>query len=237
MNIFEKIKEFLFRNNKTQLIEEKKEEIEKTYEDELYEQYGRCRDIKKYNLKILFITDTHNCLTYDKECIEYIKNAKDYDYCILLGDHSAEDLYEITQIIPKDKICGVLGNHDSWDKYKENGINNIDGKTIEIKGTKIAGISGSFKYKNTDQYALYTHEESIEIADKMEKADILVSHDKPFTKDLHDNAHDGLKGITKYLYKNQVPLHIHGHLHEESEEYLKNGTKTICLFKAKIVEI
>ena len=31
MNIFEKFKEFLFRKNKTQLIEEKKEEIEKTY--------------------------------------------------------------------------------------------------------------------------------------------------------------------------------------------------------------
>ena len=234
MNIFEKIKELIFRSNREQLIEEK---IEKSYEDDLYKQYGRCRDIQKYNLKILFITDTHNCLTYDKECIEYIKNAKDYDYCILLGDHSANDLDEITKMISKDKICGVLGNHDSWDKYEEYGINNIDGKIIEVNGVKIAGISGSFKYKNSDQYALYTHEESIEIADKMEYADILVSHDKPFTKDFHDNAHDGLKGITKYLYKNQVPLHIHGHLHEESEEDLKNGTKTICLFKAKIVEI
>lgn len=234
MNIFEKIKERIFRSNREQLTEEK---IKKSYEDDLYEQYGRCRDIQKYNLKILFITDTHNCLTYDKECIEYIKNAKDYDYCILLGDHSANDLDEITKIVPKDKISGVLGNHDSWDKYEEYGINNIDGKIIEVNGVKIAGISGSFKYKNSDQYALYTHEESIEIADKMECADILVSHDKPFTKDFHDNAHDGLKGITKYLYKNKVPLHIHGHLHEENEEYLKNGTKTICLFKAKIVEI
>ena len=215
MNIFEKIKELIFRSNREQLIEEK---IEKSYEDDLYKQYGRCRDIQKYNLKILFITDTHNCLTYDKECIEYIKNAKDYDYCILLGDHSANDLDEITKMISKDKICGVLGNHDSWDKYEEYGINNIDGKIIEVNGVKIAGISGSFKYKNSDQYALYTHEESIEIADKMEYADILVSHDKPFTKDFHDNAHDGLKGITKYLYKNKVSLHIHGHLHEENEE-------------------
>lgn len=29
MNIFEKIKEFLFRNNKTQLIEEKKKKLKK----------------------------------------------------------------------------------------------------------------------------------------------------------------------------------------------------------------
>ena len=51
----------------------------------------------------------------------------------------------------------VLGNHDSWEKYKEYDIENINGKVININGIRIAGISGSFKYKNSDQYALYTH--------------------------------------------------------------------------------
>ena len=43
--------------------------------------------------------------------------------------------------------------------------------------------------------------------------------------------------ITKYLYENHIPLHIHGHLHEESEEILKNGTKSICLCMAKCMEL
>ena len=68
----------------------------------LLEEFGQCRELQKYNINILFITDTHNCLPYDKETLEYIQNVKDYDYCILLGDHSADDLYEITKIIPKD---------------------------------------------------------------------------------------------------------------------------------------
>jgi len=211
--------------------------IKNTFEDELLNNFGNCNENINYNLKILFITDTHNCLTYDKESLEYLKNITNYDYCILLGDHSADDLYEITKIIPKEKICGVLGNHDSWEKYKEYDIKNIDGKVIDIKGIRIAGISGSFKYKNSDQYALYTHEESIEIANNMEAADILVSHDKPFTEKQYGDAHDGLKGITQYIYKNHIPLHIHGHLHEESEEILKNGTKSIGLYKIKLIEL
>ena len=55
--------------------------------------------------------------------------------------------------------------------------------------------------------------------------------------DRNDNVHDGLKGITNYIYKNHIPLHIHGHLHEESEEILKNGTKSICLYQIKLLEI
>jgi len=231
MSLISKIKDNIIK------LFSKSKRIEENFENKLLNQYGECNKNNKLNIKILFITDTHNCLTYEKEILDQIKNITEYDYCILLGDHSADDLYEITKIIPKEKICGVLGNHDSWEKYKEYDIKNIDGKVIDIKGIRIAGISGSFKYKNSDQYALYTHEESIEIANNMEAADILVSHDKPFTEKQYGDAHDGLKGITQYIYKNHIPLHIHGHLHEESEEILKNGTKSIGLYKIKLIEL
>lgn len=217
--------------NKTKLI------TEKNFEDKLLDKYGNCTERNKYNIKILFITDTHNCLTYDSQTLNLIKSVKDYDYCILLGDHSADDLVEILKIVPKDKICGVLGNHDNWEKYEEYSINNIDGKIIEIKGIKIAGISGSYKYKNSEQYALYTHEESIEIANNMEQADILVSHDKPFLQKEYGDAHDGLKGITEYIYKNHISIHIHGHLHEENEQILKNGARSIGVYKVKCLEL
>ena len=84
---------------------------------------------------------------------------------------------------------------------------------------------------------MQTHEESIELSEQMESADILISHDKAYIFDRHDNVHDGLKGITNYIYKNHIPLHIHGHLHEEFEEILKNGTKSICLYQIKLLEL
>ncbi len=208
-----------------------------SYESQLLKKYGRSNKFKKYGLKILFIADTHNCLNSNSEVLQYIKNQLDYNYCILLGDHSGNDLAEILKVVPHDKICGIPGNHDSWQKYEQYEINNINGKVLNINGVRIAGIGGSYKYKNSIEYALYTHEESIELADKLEDADILVTHDKPFIEDKHNPAHDGLKGITKYIYKNHIPLHIHGHLHEENEQILKNGTKSICVYMAKLIEI
>lgn len=220
MNI---IKKFLHRN--------------KNYEESLLYEYGKAAQYNGFNLKILFIADTHNCLHGKNEILEYIKNNKDYDCCILLGDHSSEDLSKILQIVPIDKIYGVLGNHDSWDKYKQFGISDLNGKVIKIKGAKVAGIGGSFKYKNVSDYVLYTHEESVKIAENMRNADILVTHDIPYLNDNHNPAHDGLKGITKYIYKNHVPIHIHGHLHEDSKKVLKNGTISIGVYITKIIEI
>lgn len=209
----------------------------KNYEDVLYKKYGTANKIQRYNLKLLFIADTHNCLKDGNEILKYIQEQKDYDYCILLGDHSESDIEEILKVIPLNKICGILGNHDSWNKYDIYGITNISGKVIDIKGIRIAGISGGHKYKNSNEYVLYTHEESIQIANNIEKADILITHDKPFIQDNHNSAHDGLKGITEYIYKNHIALHIHGHLHENKEEILRNGTKSICLYMAKLLEL
>lgn len=206
------------------------------YEDFLLKEYGNCFLLDKH-ITILVIADTHNCLTYNNDMTNFLKNNLNCDCCILLGDHSANDLYEIVQIIPKNKIYGVLGNHDSWNKYEEYGITNINGKIIEIKGLKIAGLGGSFKYKNTDSYVLYTHEESIQILSNVESADILITHDRPYIKDNNDTVHDGLKGITQYIYTNHVPINIHGHLHENSVEYLKNGTKVIGIYGAEIINI
>ena len=167
--------------------------------------------------------------------MEKIRNAE-YDICLILGDVTNSDIYEILKVVPYEKIYGLLGNHDGLDRFDESGIRNLNGKVVNIKGVSIAGIQGSFRYKQGD-YGMYTHEESIQIAENMPGADILVSHDRPFIKDNHDNVHDGLKGITYYLYKNHVPLEIHGHLHEESEEILKSGTKVIGAYKVAIIEV
>lgn len=156
--------------------------------------------------------------------------------CIILGDLSGLDINEIKKIVPSEKLFGVVGNHDSINFLEENKINNINGKVITCRGIKIAGIMGSNRYKDKD-YGMQTHEESLELSEKMESADILISHDKAYVFDRNDSVHDGLKGITNYIYKNHIPLHIHGHLHEESEEILKNGTKSICLYQIKLLEI
>ena len=226
------------------LLKNKNEHIEKNinigelYENDLYAKFGDCKEYTPFGINILFITDTHNCLAYTDKYLNYLKSIKttDYDICLVLGDVSGLDIDAIKCIIPNEKLFGIVGNHDSMDLMDVNGITNINGKVIECKGIKIAAIMGSNRYKQGN-YGMMTQEESIELAEKMESADILISHDKPYIWDRNDDVHDGLKGITYYIYKNHIPIHIHGHLHEEFEEVLKNGSKSICLFQIKLLHI
>ncbi len=212
--------------------------IGELYEKNLYIQFGNCKEYTSYGINILFITDTHNCLAYSDKYLNYIKSLKatDYDICLILGDVSSLDIDAIKSIIPKEKLFGIAGNHDSINIMDANNITNIHGKVIECKGIKIAAMMGSNRYKQGD-YGMITQDESIQIAKSMETADILVTHDKAYIWDKNDDVHDGLKGITYYLYKNHIPIHIHGHLHEEFEEVLKNGTKSICLFQIKLLQL
>lgn len=230
-NIFRKDNEDIEKNADITNIGEK-------YEQGLYNQFGNCREYIPMGIRILFITDTHNCLAYTDKYINYLKSIKetDYDICLLLGDMSGLDIDAVKSLIPKEKLFGIVGNHDSVNSMEVNNITNINGKVIECKGVKIAAIMGSNRYKSGD-YGMLTQDESLEIAESMEEADILVSHDKAYIWDRNDNVHDGLKGITYYIYKNHIPIHFHGHLHEEFEEELKNGTKSTCLFQIKLVEV
>ena len=231
----------IFQDNKIKQISanlNQSKNIGEIFEDELLLKYGECNQLRHYGLKILCITDTHNCLAHSEKDINYLKSLKpdDYDICFTLGDISGADFDIIKNIIQIEKINGIVGNHDSLNTLEVNSIKNINGQVIECKGVKIAAIMGSNRYKSGD-YGMMTQEECLQLEQNMERADILVSHDKAYIYDRHDNVHDGLKGITDYIYRNHIPLHIHGHLHEEYEEILKNGTKSICLYQIKLLEI
>jgi Icc-related predicted phosphoesterase len=184
-----------------------------------------------FNLRMLIIADAHGCL--DSEDIPQDHNAV---VCLLLGDLSKEDIMIIKENVVGIPIYGVLGNHDGFELYDRFGIENIHGKIVEVNGVRIAGIQGSLRYKYSDM-PLYTDEESVEIAEKMEEADILISHDSP--KYLHgdnDFAHSGLLGITCYCEKWNVPLNIHGHHHNNMRSVLENGTTSICCYGVRLID-
>ncbi|MCR5147185.1 MAG: metallophosphoesterase [Clostridia bacterium] len=228
---------WLFNRNK-KIQEGKIKNKGEIFEEKLLQEYGQCRPNVNFGLKILFITDTHNCLAYTDKYINYLKslNQEDYDICLILGDLSGLDFDAIKAVIPNEKLYGIVGNHDSINALEVNNIKNINGQVIECKGVKIAAIMGSNRYKSGD-YGMITQEECSDLANNMDSADILVSHDKAYIFDRNDNVHDGLRGITEYIYKNHIPLHIHGHLHEEMEEALKNGTKSIGVYQIKLMEV
>lgn len=186
----------------------------------------------KFNLKLLIISDTHEHMFIDPN-LHLL--SEPVDACLLLGDISPKELKYIKETV-KAPIYGVLGNHNEFYNYEKNGIENIHGKVVEVKGVRIAGIQGSIKYKNANM-PLYTDEESVDIANSMEAADILISHDSPkYLHGRHNIAHSGLQGITHYIEKHNA-LNIHGHYHENKIYTPLNGNKSVCVYGVKILEV
>ena len=193
------------------------------------------------DISLLVISDTHGSLSVNEDMHKKLK-SKNYDICCILGDIHDSDYEIILKYVPKEKIISILGNHDRFNLLNEFKLIDYNGKIIDINGIKIGAIQGSFKYKN-ENFPSFSHEESIEFLNSMPEVDILLSHDKPLTADSNNPVHDGLKGITKYLYDKKVPINIHGHIHKSYLSNLKNGTQVkgvylielLCIKNGKIV--
>ena len=209
----------------------------KTNTDDYEETIFKGINIKplKKNIRLLVISDTHGDLALSRN-LKYDIIDKEFDLCCILGDIHDYDYKLILEYIPKEKIVALLGNHDRFDLLKTYDLKDLNGKVVEVNGLRIGGIQGSFKYKEQD-FPSFTHEQSIEFMENMPYVDILLSHDKPFTYDYNDGAHDGLKGITKFLYERQVPINIHGHLHTSDIKTLKNGTQVKGVYEVELIEI
>ena len=202
-------------------------------ETKLLNMYGNADEFNK-SIKMILISDTHS--TLDEEDFKaFLARHPEYDICLLLGDHSIYDIETIIEFVDKDKIYALLGNDDS-DYIKEYNLKTLNGRTIEINGVTLLGIEGSYRYKKED-FPSFTQKESIEFLNDKPKVDILVSHDSGFNSNMKGYpAHLGLFGITYYLFKNKVPYHIHGHLHEPFRKILKNGTQQIGVYNYEFIE-
>lgn len=200
----------------------------------LLKMYGYASDFDK-KINMIVISDTHNALK-EEDFVKFVNAHKSFDICLLLGDHHSNDIEKILRYIDKNKIYGLLGNHD-YDYLEEYGIKNINGKIITVKNTTILGIEGSFKYKSS-KFPSFSQKESILFLNDKQKVDILISHDNSFdSTKINNPAHQGLFGITYYLNKNNIPYHIHGHIHNPYKKDLQNGTKEISVYMFEYIQL
>jgi Icc-related predicted phosphoesterase len=184
-------------------------------------------------VKILIITDCHHLLREEAEKLENLE----YDVCFLLGDISGKYIDIILEYIRKNKIYGILGNHDEFGVLEARNIPNIHCKLIEINGITFLGFEGSNRYKR-GEFPMFTQKEARKLLMKCPKADILLSHDSPYKlySNGKDLAHCGLKAISKYIKKYKPIFNIHGHQHINSNKTLKNKTNVICVYRASIID-
>lgn len=187
-------------------------------------------------MKVAVIADTHGIA---KAVIDKYKDKlTNINLVFILGDLYKAELLFVDDYFKDIPIIGVYGNHDDVNSFIGTRIYNANLIPIRLNtGTAITGLQGSSRYKPTQYYG-YNQRESIEVASKLPKADILISHDGPFgyCGDENDDAHCGLRGINKYIEKNKPSILFYGH-HHKNKHYTIDNTDCHCVYELGIFEI
>lgn len=193
-------------------------------------------------MKLLCCADLHN--SFDLTHFETQTYDKEPDLIVTLGDISIQDLRIIKRTADNLGIpaIGICGNHDEPFALQSVDIDDLHGKVKTIDGVTFAGIGGSLRYKRSN-YMFLTQQQSIDVAKNLPKADVLITHDKPYTGWFADtkaqfakDPHAGLVGITKYIRKNKPKYHLYGHLHQRMTEE-KYGTTSMCVYGIQLIDI
>lgn len=193
-------------------------------------------------MKLLCCADSHN--SFDLTHFETQTYDKEPDLIVTLGDISIQDLRIIKRTADNLGIpaIGICGNHDEPFALQSVDIDDLHGKVKTIDGVTFAGIGGSLRYKRSN-YMFLTQQQSIDVAKNLPRADVLITHDKPYTGWFADtkaqfakDPHAGLVGITKYIRKNKPKYHLYGHLHQRMTEE-KYGTTSMCVYGIQLIDI
>lgn len=193
-------------------------------------------------MKLLCCADLHN--SFDLTHFETQTYDKEPDLIVTLGDISIQDLRIIKRTADNLGIpaIGICGNHDEPFALQSVDIDDLHGKVKTIDGVTFAGIGGSLRYKRSN-YMFLTQQQSIDVAKNLPRADVLITHDKPYTGWFADtkaqfakDPHAGLVGITKYIRKNKPKYHLYGHLHQRMTEE-KYGTTSMCVYGIQLIDI
>lgn len=168
-------------------------------------------------MKLLLIADTHS-IGFDMWKIVLNLKESDFDIIAILGDVNGTFLKTLNETFPNKRKIGVLGNHDRKGHFDHYDVENIHNRIIEIDGIKFAGIEGSVRYKDGDNFPLYTQMDIINLCDELDYADIVISHNSPYG--IHDSsdivgdiAHLGFQGLMYYIESKKPIYCIHGHQH------------------------
>lgn len=163
-------------------------------------------------------------------------------------------------------VLYVPGNHDpslkqpdmTWMPLRADlpipgpaGCDNIDGRLVEVRGLRIAGLGGSLRYKEgPHQYTqaqmrwrallLETRIRLKRVRDTR-KLDILLTHAPPFgVAEAADPAHVGFVAFNRLINNFHPLLHVHGHVHPYGKyipERRIGSTRVVNVIPHRMIEI
>ena len=161
-------------------------------------------------------------------------------------------------------VLYVPGNHDpavgSPDRWSlqlpapiagPEGCDNVDGRIVEERGMRIAGLGGSLRYKDgPNQYTqaqMRWRALSLELRIRLKRAranrkvDIFITHAPPFgVSEAVDAAHVGFAAFNRIIRDLHPMLLVHGHVHPYGRarpDRIVGGTRIVNAVPSRLIEI
>ena len=167
-------------------------------------------------MKILAVSDVEAKYLYDY----YTPGKLDgLDMILSCGDLRREYL-EFLVTLANCPLVYVHGNHDEkFEKSPPEGCICADGKIVEVKGVRILGLGGSYRYRNGS--CMYTEKEMSRrirrLRLKLRKSkgfDILLTHAPArHVNDFDSISHRGFECFGDLLENDRPKYFVHGHIH------------------------
>lgn len=168
-------------------------------------------------MKILAVSDVESKFIWDHFDPNVFRGV---DLMISCGDLKASYLSYLVTMIPAP-LFYVFGNHDgSYMKNPPDGCVSIDGRVLEYKGLRIAGLGGCLgtNPKNPFEFTQTQMERRVRRLQselrRNKKIDIFVSH-APLqgVGEGSDAFHAGFAAFSTIHTQNKPALHLFGHHH------------------------
>jgi Icc-related predicted phosphoesterase len=131
------------------------------------------------------------------------------------------------------------------------GCDNVDGRVIDVRGLRIAGLGGSLRYKpGPNQYSqaqMRWRVLSLEFRTRLKRVragrqlDVFISHAPPFgVAEAKDAAHLGFVAFQRIIRGLRPLLVVHGHIHPYGRmqpEQRIGGTRIVNAVPSRLIEL
>ena len=132
------------------------------------------------------------------------------------------------------------------------GCDNVDGRVMEVKGLRVAGLGGSLRYKDgPNQYTqaqMRRRALNLELRMRLKrvpsgqrKLDVFVTHAPPFgVAPAEDAAHVGFVGFHRIIKGLHPVLLVHGHIHpygKTQPERRVDSTRVINAIPSRLIDL
>ena len=172
-------------------------------------------------MKLLLIADNEERYLWDDWNQNTRKELSDIDLILSAGDLDA-DYLEFLVTMLNVPLVYVRGNHDGqYDEKPPEGCLCADGKILQVRGVRILGLGGSFRYR-PDAVNMYSEADmAARIASLRRKlratggSDVLLTHAPiRYLGDEDHPSHRGFECFGPLLERYRPAVMVHGHMHQ-----------------------